>query len=81
MAKPAKEKERLSIDVHPKEHRKIKIHAARHGMSIRLFVLESIRQRLSQEDETKDLSSMTMGVGPVLKELWNNDKDAAYDEV
>jgi len=81
MKRVEKEKERLSIDVRPEEHKLIKIYAARHGMSIRVYVLESIRQRLSQESEVKDLASMTGIVSPAFKELWDNDKDAAYDRL
>lgn len=81
MANSERSKERLSIDVPPEEHRRIKIHAARHGVSIRLYVLESVRQRLSQEDEAKELSSMTTHTGRLLKEVWDNDKDAAYDQL
>lgn len=76
-----KEKERLSIDVKPEEHRLIKIYAARRGMSIRLYVLESIRQRLVQENENRELSSMTEYAGPVLRQIWDNDKDAEYDRL
>ena len=76
-----KEKERLSIDIQPEEHRRIKIFAARHGVSMRVYVLECIRKRLSEEEEAKDISSMTSSAGPVLKELWDNEKDAAYDKL
>lgn len=81
MARLNKEKERLSIDVKPEEHRLIKMYAARRGMSIRLFVLESVRQRLTQAAEEKDLSRMTNDPGSVLKELWDNSKDAEYDKL
>ncbi len=76
-----KEKERLSIDIKSEEHRLIKIYAARRGMSMRLYVLESIRQRLAQENENKELSFMTQYAGPVLREAWDNDKDAEYDKL
>ncbi len=76
-----KEKERLSIDVKPEEHRLIKMYAARKGMTIRLYVLESIRQRLVQENESKELSFMTQNASPALKQIWDNDKDADYDKL
>ena len=81
MTKEAKEKERLSIDVQPEEHRLIKMYAARHGVSIRIYVLESIRKRLSEDEEARQLASMTTYAGPVLKELWDNPQDAAYDKL
>jgi uncharacterized protein (DUF1778 family) len=79
MAKTARE--RLSIDVLPEEHRKIKAYAALHGLTIREYVLESVREQLHQEKEERELLEMTTSIGPVLKELWDNEKDAAYDEV
>ena len=81
MNKDAKEKERLSIDVPPEEHRLIKMHAAHHGVSIRVYVLESDRKRLSEDEEAKQLASMTLSAGPVLQEVWDNEKDAAYDKL
>ena len=80
MKKSGESKERLSIDVKLEEHMKIKLYAARLGMSIRSFVLESIRQRLTQEEE-KQHTLMTSYPGPVLKEVWENDQDAAYDNL
>ena len=74
-------KERLSIDVQAEEHRLIKMFAARHGVSMRIYVLESIRKRLSEDEEARELSSMTSYAGPVLKKVWDNEKDAAYDNL
>ncbi len=76
-------RDRLSIDLPPKEHRKIKAYAAIHGQTIREYVLESIRERLHRENEMKELSSLTKDLeqDPVLKELWNNEKDSAYDKL
>lgn len=76
-----KEKGRLSIDVLPAEHCLIKMYAAQHGVSIRVYVLESVRKRLADDEEQRQLASMTSLAGPVLKELWDNGKDAAYDKL
>ncbi len=75
-------RERLSIDVLPEEHRQIKAYAAIHGKSIREYVIESIQERLRQEAEQKDLSGLSkhLDSDPVLKKLWNNKKDSAYDK-
>ncbi|MBM3253295.1 MAG: hypothetical protein FJZ16_03460 [Candidatus Omnitrophica bacterium] len=74
-------RERLSIDVLPEEHRQIKAYAALHGETIREYVLESIKERLRHESEQKDILSLTASLDkdPVLKKLWHNKKDAAYD--
>jgi len=73
--------QRLSIDMFPEEHRKIKTYAAFRGKSIRAYVLEIIRERLRIEEEQNQLSAMTTNIGPVLTELWDNQKDSAYDKI
>ena len=76
-------RDRLSIDVLPDEHRQIKAYAALHGETIREYVLECIRERLYRENEKKELQALTMHLDqdPVLRELWDNRKDAAYDKL
>lgn len=81
MNKTLTHRERLSIDVLPNEHRQIKTCAALHGQTIREFVLAGIRERLRQEIEDQDLSLMTTYPDKVLQELWDNEKDAAYDRL
>jgi hypothetical protein len=76
-------RERVSVDVDPKEHRRIKVCAALHGMTIRRYVLESVRERLGRETEKKSISALSTSLSddPVLKDLWDNDKDASYDKM
>ena len=83
MAKAEMTRERLSIGVLPEEHKRIKAYAALHGETIREYVVESVRERLRQEAEERELSALTMNLNqdPVLKELWDNEKDAAYDKI
>ena len=83
MAKADMARERLSIDVLPEEHRRIKAYAALHGETIREYVIESVRERLHQEAEGRELSALTMNLNKdsVLKELWDNEKDAGYDKI
>ena len=83
MAKIGAGRERLSIDVLPEEHRQIKVYAALHGKTIREYVVESVRERLRKEAEERELSALTMRLeqDPVLKGLWDNEKDAAYDKL
>jgi len=66
---------RLSIDIDPEEHQKIKVFAVLQGKTIREYVLESIRERLDRESEEKQLLTMTTQINSVLKEVWNNKKD------
>jgi len=72
-------RERMSIDVLPEEHRRIKAFAAFHGESIREYVLESVRKRLQREQEETQLAAMTTKSGRVMREAWDNEKDAEYD--
>ena len=83
MARTNIERDRLSIDIFPEVHRKIKAYAAIHGQTIREYVLESIQERLRREKEDTELMSLTKHLDrdPILKELWDNRKDAAYDRL
>jgi len=81
MTNKAKKRERMSIDVFPEEHKQIKIFAAIHGETIREYVMESVRERLCKEKEDTQLRAMTTKIDQPLKEIWDNEKDAAYDEL
>lgn len=83
MAKSNTRRDRLSIDVLSDEHRQIKAYAALHGMTIREYVLASVREQLRQEAEERDLLAMTthLGQDPVLRKLWDNEKDSVYDKL
>lgn len=72
---------RLSIDLPEDEHRIIKANAATSGQSIRQYILDSVRERLRQENENKHLSSLTNNISPVLQDLWDNKRDSIYDEI
>jgi hypothetical protein len=74
-------RERLSIDVLPIEHKQIRVHAALTGKTIKEYVLGAIKERFQKEIEDTDLSDMTLKPTSVLKELWDNKKDSAYDEL
>lgn len=79
--KKSSARNRLSIDIDPEEHQKIKVFAILQGKTIREYVLESIRERLDRESEGKQLLAMTTQINPVLKEVWNNKKDDIYNEI
>ncbi|OHB75740.1 MAG: hypothetical protein A2Z34_06130 [Planctomycetes bacterium RBG_16_59_8] len=76
-------RERLSIDIPPEEHRRIKVSAAIHGKTIREYVLETIDERLRKETTEKETLSLSdrLDADPVLMKLWGNKRDAAYDEL
>jgi hypothetical protein len=75
---------RLSIDVPREARRRIHIAAAKREQSIREYVWEAVEARLQRDlaDELSaaDLVALNERADPVLAELWNNPKDAAYDK-
>lgn len=83
MGKSNTKRERLSIDVLPEEHRKIKAHASLLGTTIKEYVLKCIHEHWQRKKEENELLDLTLhpGQDPVLKEVWDNEKDAAYDKL
>lgn len=74
-------RERLSIDVSPKEHKLIKMMAALEGKTIKDYVIECIKAYIEQNEEDKILESMTRTPSIVLEKLWDNDEDSIYDKL
>lgn len=76
---------RLSIDVSREARRRIHIAAAKREQSIRQYVWEAVETRLKQDltDEmaAADLVALNERADPVLADLWDNPKDAAYDKL
>ena len=76
---------RLSIDVSRDARRRIHIAAAKRDQSIRDYVWEAVeaRLKLDQADELSaaDLIALDARADPVLADLWDNPKDAAYDKL
>ena len=76
---------RLSIDVSRDARRRIHITAAKRDQSIRDYVWEAVeaRLKLDQADELSaaDLIALDARADPVLADLWDNPKDAAYDKL
>ena len=58
--------------------------AAKRDVSIRDYVWQAVEARLARDlaDEltATDLTALTERADPVLAELWDNPKDAAYDK-
>jgi uncharacterized protein (DUF1778 family) len=85
MATPQQPRARLSIDVPRAARRRIHIAAAKRDQSIRDYVWEAVEARLNQDlaDELSrgDLVALTERADPVLADLWDNAKDAAYDKL
>jgi uncharacterized protein (DUF1778 family) len=85
MATTQQRRARLSIDVPHEARRRIHIAAAKRDQSIRDYVWEAVEARLMHDlaDELSaaaDLVALNERADPVLADLWNNPKDAAYDK-
>lgn len=84
MATPQPRGARLSIDVPTEVRRRIRVAAARRDQSIRDYVREAVEARLKHDlvDELSaaDLVALSERTDPVLADLWDNPKDAAYDK-
>jgi hypothetical protein len=75
---------RISIDIRPEVRQRLRLAAARRDISVREYVLEAIEERLIQDvggQDLSDLSQLTAATDPVLAELWDNPRDAAYDRL
>jgi len=74
---------RLSIDLSEEERKWIRMAAAVRDISIREYALNAIRIQLAIDLPTPMQAQMVLSAKeePVLAELWDNEKDAAYDEL
>ena len=76
---------RLTIDLDAGVKRRLRLIAAHRDVSIRRYVLDTIEERLAVDwvelVEQEGLLALTAQSDPVLAELWDNDRDAAYDTV
>lgn len=69
------ERARLTVDLDPRLHARLKVVAARRGTTMRAYSVEAIERQLSLEPE----EYLTAREAPVLADLWDNADDAAYD--
>lgn len=82
-AGPSTERPRISIDVSPEIRRRLRLAAAKKDVTLRQYVTDAIEEQLRQDlgsegDVDLILSART---DPVLAQLWDNPKDAAYDRL
>jgi hypothetical protein len=76
---------RLTIDLPVEVKRRLRLVAAQRDVPLRQYVLETIEERLAKDwvelAEQEGLLALTAQADPVLTELWDNEKDAAYDRL
>ena len=73
----------ISVDVLPEVRRRLRLAAAKRDLTVRQYVLEAVEERLQEDlgDEGKRVLALTAKADPVLADLWDNLKDAAYDRL
>jgi hypothetical protein len=75
----------LTIDLPVEVKRRLRLVAAQRDVPLRQYVLETIEERLAKDwvelAEQEGLLTLTAQADPVLAELWDNEKDAAYDQL
>jgi hypothetical protein len=78
-ARKTSDRQRLEIAIHHEVASRLKRAAARRDLTIRQYVLHAIEGRIHADLAGADTGGMTSRTDPVLAELWNNRRDAAYD--
>ncbi len=86
MARPMEssaKRPRISIDVQPEIRRRLRLAAAKRDLTLRQYVLEAIQDRLREDlgDSAEGMLALTAKADPVLADLWDNRRDAAYDRL
>ena len=74
---------RISVDVLPAMRRRLRLAAAKRDVSVQQYVIQAIEEQLREDlgEEDEGVTTLTAKSDPVLAELWDNPKDAAYDRL
>jgi hypothetical protein len=72
---------RISIDVSPLVRRHLRIAAARRDVSVRQYLLVAIEDQLREDLQDDEGLALTARTDPVLAELWDNPRDAQYEQL
>jgi uncharacterized protein (DUF1778 family) len=74
---------RISVDVLPAVRRRLRLAAAKRDVSVQQYVIQAIEEQLREDlgEEDEGVTTLTAKSDPVLAELWDNPKDAAYDRL
>jgi len=73
----AVDKARLTIDLAPDLHSRLKVVVARKRITMRQYCVQAIQRQLAEEPA----EYLTAQEAPVLAELWDNPDDAVYDDL
>jgi plasmid stability protein len=76
---------RITIELPVEVIQRLRIIAARQDVSVRQYILEILEERLAQDwaelVEQEGFLALNASVDPVLAEIWDNEKDAAYNQL
>ncbi|HEX9618074.1 MAG TPA: hypothetical protein VGA03_11745 [Anaerolineales bacterium] len=76
---------RLTIDLSAEIKQRLRLLSASQDISMREYVLETLEEKLARDwaelREQEGLLTLSGQADPVLAELWDNEKDAAYDRL
>ena len=76
---------RLTVDLPTEVKRRLRLITARQDISFRQYVLEALEERLDRDwaelSEQEGLLALSAQADHVLAELWDNERDAAYDQL
>ena len=74
---------RISVDVLPQLRRRLRMAAAKRDLTVQQYILDAIEERLQQDlgDDFLSVLALSAKSDPVLAELWDNPRDAAYDRL
>jgi len=63
--------------------RRLRLAAAKRDVSVQQYVIKAIEEQIREDLGEDDEGAMTLTAksDPVLAELWDNPKDAAYDRL
>ena len=74
---------RISVELLPEVRRRLRLAAAKRDLTVQQYVLEAIEEQLREDlgEEDEGVMTLTAKADPVLADLWDNPKDAAYDRL
>jgi uncharacterized protein (DUF1778 family) len=74
---------RITIDVRPRLRRRLRTAAAKRDLTVRQYVMEAIEERVREDlgEDRDGMLALNAKADSVLAELWDNDRDAAYDRL
>ena len=74
---------RISVDVLPEVRKRLRLAAAKRDLTVQQYILEAIEEQLREDlgEEDEGVMTLTAKADPVLADLWDNPKDAAYDRL